>query len=238
MATETETGTTAVQEDPQEENWMLLLDPVWKPEKENDAPPLGVVVGLWPVEPDGRIGKFRSNPDYLPSDENSPSDPLDAVLRLVLQGEGKIEQIQAMLRETLVDVAMNGDGRPLVMKSPDGIPCVLVSTGEPHRARLQSPDWLRTDVDGLVAQLADGVDVLFNPGGPASVRLTGDFIRGAAELSEDELDAIHQAYRAEQDPDGLRVVPWEVLEGEDPDGPPSTADSAATPSPDAKEATA
>lgn len=189
------------------ENWLLLMDPAWRPARENDAPPLDAVVGLWPVEVDGKVGKFRANPDYRPSDENSPSDPLDAVLRLVLRGKGKAEQIQVMLRDTLLDVAMNGDGRPLVMKSPDDVPCVVVASGEPHRVRVPAPDWRRTDLDGLVALLADGVDVLFNPGGVASVRLTGDFIRETTLLDDAEVAEIYQRYR---ETDELRVIPFEI----------------------------
>ena len=30
------------------ENWFLLMDPAWSPAKENEAPPIEAVVGLWP----------------------------------------------------------------------------------------------------------------------------------------------------------------------------------------------
>ena len=199
--------TTGERTDGPLENWLLLMDPAWQPVKENDAPPLEAVVGLWPVEEEGHIGKFRANPDYRPSDERSPSDPLDAVLRLVLRGKGKVEQIQVMLRDTLLDVAMNGDGRPLMMKSPDDISCVIVASGEPHRVRVPAPDWRRTDLEGVVELLADGVDVLFNPGGPASVRLTGDFIRETTLLDEAEVAEIFEQYRETGE---LRMGLWEV----------------------------
>src|SRR5262245_43196743 len=86
------------------ENWMLLMDPAWQPQRENEPPPIEAVVGLWPVEEEGKVGKFRPNPDYVPSDEDSPSDPLDAVLRLVLRGQATTGHIQAMLRDTFLDV--------------------------------------------------------------------------------------------------------------------------------------
>ncbi|MDQ7810879.1 type VII secretion system-associated protein [Amycolatopsis sp. A133] len=202
--TETNEGTPA--EGPLE-NWFLLMDPAWSPAAENDAPPVEAVVGLWPVAEDGGLGKFRANPEYVPADEHSPSDPLDAVLRLVLQGRAEAGHIQLVVRETLVDVAMNGDGRPLVTRSPDDVPCVVVATGEPHRRRVAAPDWRRVDLAELTALLADGVDVLFNPGGPAAVRLTGDFLRESLALDEAQVAELYGP--GEQDGAGLRVVPWE-----------------------------
>ncbi|MBB2934768.1 hypothetical protein FHX82_001788 [Amycolatopsis bartoniae] len=206
--TETTDGTQA--EGPLE-NWFLLMDPAWRPTSENDPPPIEAVVGLWPVEDEGKIGKFRANPEYVPADENSPSDPLDAVLRLVLQGRAEADHIQLMLRDTLFDIAMNGDGRPLVTKSPDDILCVVVATGEQHRQRIASPDWRRIDLDELVELLADEVDVLFNPGGPASVRLTGDFMRETLMMDDEQVAEIYA--NSNQDANGLRVVPWEPTAG-------------------------
>ncbi|SER52123.1 hypothetical protein SAMN04488000_109276 [Lentzea albida] len=202
------------------ENWFLLMDPAWAPSEEDELPPAEAVVGLWPVEADGRVGRFRANPDYVPADEHSPTDPLDAVLRLVLHGGAEVEHIQLMLRDCLFDIAMNGDGKPLVVQSPDDIACVVVATAEPHRRRVSSPQWRRIDLDELVMLLADGVDVLFNPGGPASVRLTGDFMRETFMMSDDEVSAVHERFRQES---GVRVVPW----GPGQDETPAAQDSAA-----------
>ncbi|SEF27756.1 hypothetical protein SAMN05421837_1031023 [Amycolatopsis pretoriensis] len=192
MAEETEAADTA---DPTEkrENWFLLMDPAWQPVAENDTPPLSAVVGVWPLDSAGTIGKFRPNPDYEPSDENSPADPLDAVLHLAMRGESQAELLQLMLRETVFDVAMNGDGRPMVTKSPDDIPCVVVVTAEVHRRRINSPEWQRSDLTQLAELLDDGVDALFNPGGAASVRLTGEFLRLTTLLDDDEVDALYSA---------------------------------------------
>ncbi|MCP2205559.1 hypothetical protein LX90_009301 [Lentzea flava] len=187
-------------------NWFLLMDPGWRPAKPNDTPPIEAVVGVWPLE-DGRVGKFRANPRYQQSDERSPSDPLDAVLRLVLQGSAEAEHIQLLLRDTLFDVAMNGDGRPLITKSPDDVLCVVVATGEPHRRRVRAPQWQRIDLDELVVLLADNVDVLFNPGGPASVRLTGDFMRETVMLDDEQVSVLQSQHL--QDVSSLRIVPWD-----------------------------
>lgn len=208
----TEPGDSTRADDPLE-NWFLLMDPSWSPSAEDETPPIEAVVGLWPVEDGGRLGKFRANPEYVPSDEDSPSDPLDAVLRLMLQGRAEVEHIQLMLRDSLFDIAMNGDGRPLVTKSPDDIPCVVVATGEAHRRRVGSPEWRRIGLDELVVLLADGVDVLFNPAGQASVRLTGDFIRETLKM-EDERAA--ELYADHQETAGLRVVAWDAPEAPAP----------------------
>jgi hypothetical protein len=189
------------------ENWFLLMDPAWRPSAEDETPPEEAVVGLWPVE-DGVIGKFRPNPAYVPAGANSPSDPLDLVLRLMLDGRAEQWRLRLMLRDSLYDVALNGAGDPLVTTSPDGVPCVVVATGEPHRARLRTANWQRVDLVELVELLADGVDVLFNPGGPASVRLTGDFLRETTLLDDDELEVPAEGVA------NLRVVPWEARAGD------------------------
>lgn len=184
------------------ENWFLLMDPAWQPSEEDEPPPAEAVVGLWPVE-DGAVGKFRPNPAYVPAGENSPSDPLDVALRLMLAGQAESWRLQLMLRDSLYDVALNADGRPLVTKSPDDVPSVVVTTGEPHRRKVRAPDWQRVDLTELVELLADGVDALFNPGGPAPVRLTGDFLRETTLLDEDD-------FPAPDDAGALRIVPWEA----------------------------
>ena len=190
-------------------SWFLLMDPAWSPRHENEAPPLEAVVGVWPLEDDGTVGKFRPNPDHVPADSGAPSDPLDAVFRLVMQGRAETGQIRLMLRDSLFDIAVNGDGRPLVTLSPDDVPCVVVATGEAHRRRISSPRWRRIDLDDLVALLADAVDVLFNPGGPASLRLTGDFLRETLMMADDVAD-LYARRRHESE---LRMVRWEPENG-------------------------
>ncbi|WP_215543394.1 type VII secretion system-associated protein [Amycolatopsis sp. CA-230715] len=184
----------------------LLLDPAWRPVTEGATPPARAVVGSWPVEDGGGIGKFRANPAYRPGDRNSPSDPLDAALRLLLRGRVSSTQIQLMMRDTVVDIALHGDGQPLVVSSPDGRQAVVVATGEPHRARIGAPGWRRgAALEDLAELLADEVDVLFNRGGPASVRLTGDFVREAMLIGTGEAAEL---YAAQRDSRGLRVIPW------------------------------
>lgn len=188
----------------EQQHWFLLMDPAWRPSTQDstdETPPAEAVVGVWPVE-DGAIGKFRPNPAYAPADEHAPSDPLDIVLRLMLDGHAETWRVQLMLRDSLYDVALNSDGTPLVTRSPDGVTCVVVATGEPHRRKVRAPGWQRVELLELVELLADGVDVLFNPAGAASTRLTGDFLRETTLLGDDEFPV--------QDIAELRVLPWEA----------------------------
>ncbi|WP_218164778.1 hypothetical protein [Lentzea waywayandensis] len=72
-------------------------------------------------------------------------------------------------------MALDEDGRPIIAPSPDDVPSLLVSTAPAQRFRVQTGNW-RAEVTaaelGELLQEYD-VDVLFNPGGPASIRLIG-----------------------------------------------------------------
>lgn len=164
---------------PVEEEFLLLVDPEWQEEDGDDAPPFEAVIGVWPRLPDGTPGEFRPNPEYVPRYENSPADPIDAALRLAVSGDVEVAQLMAVWRECRVEVAMNGDGRPMVVRSDDDVLCATVATSATHRQRLFSPDWREVGPAELLELLADGTDVLVNPGSPAHVRLTYDFLVGA-----------------------------------------------------------
>ena len=139
----------------------LLIDPEWA----DGEPPFEAVVGVW------ADGRFRSNPEYRPRFPESPSDPVDAVLRL-----GDTAQLRAVLEDATFELAMNGDGRPLVVRSPDDRPGLIVATSAPHRERVPAPAWRTIGLDELPGEH----DVLVNPGGPAPVRLAASFFLGTA----------------------------------------------------------
>ncbi|GLY00694.1 MULTISPECIES: type VII secretion system-associated protein [Actinoplanes] len=193
--------------DQPDETYLLLMDPEWQRREGDETPPMRSVVGLWPLSADGVMGRFRSNPEYIPLRPESPTDPIDALLRLAMRGDATMEQVQLVLRDTLLDLAMNGDGRPLVVRSPDDVPCVVVATSAQHQARTFAPEWHRIELDTLIERLADGIDVMINPNGPASVRLTGDFLRHTATLSAEEVAALQATFRGEE---SVTVVPWEM----------------------------
>jgi hypothetical protein len=176
-------------------DFFLLTDPEW--ESDGGEPPIEAIIGLWPVDDKGMVGRFTPNPDYRPKYENSPSDPVDALLRLAMRGDAPMEQLQLILRDSMFDLALNGDGRPLIVRSPDDVMCVVITTSAPHRDRVMSPVWQQSDLMDLAQRLADGVDVFINPNGPAAVRLTGSFIRETVLMTDDDVAAAYAEIQAQ-----------------------------------------
>jgi hypothetical protein len=150
---------------------VLLTDPEW------EEPDERAVIGMWPLREDGTTAPFRPNPGYVPRFENSPTDPIDAAVRLAMQGEVEIEQLRELLEDSEFWQGFNGDGRPLLVRSPDDVLCVVVATSAVHRDRIFSPEWRTVELFELMAALPDGADLLVNPGGPAWVRLSGTLFR-------------------------------------------------------------
>ncbi|MEU7906162.1 type VII secretion system-associated protein [Actinoplanes sp. NPDC049118] len=183
---------------------VLLVDSGGAAESDAGVPG-SAVVGRWPVGGDGTVGPFRSNPEYRPRDDTSVTDVVDALLRLAGQSPAATGQLQMLLREALFELAMNGDGRPLVTRSPDDVPCVVIVTSASHRRRVNPPGWRRIDLVALVTLLADGVDVLFNPAGAMLFRLTGDFIRETLLMTDEDAAAAYEALRLAA---AARVDPW------------------------------
>lgn len=190
----------------QEENWFLLMDPEWVPGEDDDVPPMESVVGVWPLAADGAVGRFLPNPDYRPLNPDSPTDPLDAVLRRMVEGTAEPEHLQPLLQDTEFDLAMNGDGRPLIVPAPDDVLCAVIATAEQHRERVFAPMWRRVDLPELLDLLEDRFDLLINPDGPASVRLVGGLVRAAGAMTDDEAAALYRTLGGEDT--GLEVVRW------------------------------
>ncbi|MEW2592588.1 type VII secretion system-associated protein [Micromonospora aurantiaca] len=162
-----------------DDEFVFLLDPEW-PAGEDDEPPFEAVLGVWQVGEDGEVGDFRGNPDYRRHFPDSPADPLDALLRMVAAaGAVRPAHLRAVLRASPLHLAVNGDGRPLVVHAPDDERCVVVATGEPHREPVPAPGWRLLDLAELAAVAGDR-DVLVNPGGPAPARLAAAFLRETA----------------------------------------------------------
>ncbi|KAA2264235.1 type VII secretion system-associated protein [Solihabitans fulvus] len=152
------------------EEWLFLPDPRWQP-AEDGPPPLWAVVGGWRLDGAGRPGLFQPNPEYRPADEAVPTDPIDAVLRLVAGGEAAPEAAVAALCAAFVEVAYDEVGSPIVALAPDGVPCVLVVTAAAHRAWVAAAAWRQLTAAELVELVPAGADILVNPGGPAAMRL-------------------------------------------------------------------
>jgi hypothetical protein len=165
-----------------DDQWVFLIDPAWQaPEPAADSegaegPPMDAVVGGWLVTADGTVGTFSANPGYRPSQPGSPTDPVDATLQLLVRGEADSDALFAVIRESVFDVALDEDGKPIIAPAPDDVLSLLVSTAPAQRFRVQTDNW-RASV--TAKELADllrehEVDLLLNPGGPASIRLIGD----------------------------------------------------------------
>jgi hypothetical protein len=189
--------------------YVLLADRQWR-SAEGGEPALDAVVGLWPLHPDGSVGRFRTNPDYTPDAPELPVDPLDAVLRRLGRGEVSSDRLRVLLHETLVDLALDEDGEPLLTASPDAVTCVMVATGGLHAERIGAPRMIRLGVEQVAALLPEDADVLVNPGGPAPVRLARDFWCATAAMSAGDVAAARAATddRAEPaDREGTATAP-------------------------------
>lgn len=163
-----------------EPEWVFMIDPAWQPTEEGDRPPAEAVVGGWFVDAEGEVGRFHANPDYEPSTPTSPTDPVDASLQLVTQGKAGSDELMSTLREAMVGVAVDEDDNPVIDASPDGVPCVLVTTAPAHRHRVDVSQWADAHMVELVGALPDeGIDVLLNPGAPASMRLLATALKEA-----------------------------------------------------------
>jgi hypothetical protein len=161
---------------------VMLVDPTWSATPESPEPTIGMIVGGWFVQPDGTTGPFEPNPAYEPSHPDSPTDPVDAVLQLLARQESSAEALVSVLKDVRLAVALGDDAAAIVTPAPDEVPCVLVATAPPHRARVDAASWREVSLAELAAALPDsGIDVLLNPGGPASMRLLADVVRDAAD---------------------------------------------------------
>jgi len=188
------------------ENFFVLLDPTWSARPQDEIPPFEVVLGVWPALDQGGVGRFRANPDHVPSDDDAPTDPIDATLHTIEDGADALEQLQVLLRDCLVEVAVDEHGSPVVVGSPDDVPCLLVATSGHNRRYVPGVDWLTADLEALVAVLDDDVDVLINPGAPRMTRLTGEFVREALGLDDEAATAV--LLRSSAQRRQLTVVPW------------------------------
>jgi hypothetical protein len=158
----------------------FLIDPAWQPAEEGELTPVTSVIGAWPVN-DGIRGRFQPNPLYLPSTKDSPLDPVDGVLRLLARGEFDPDRLPEVLSDVVLGIAVDEQGVAIVRRAPDGVPAVLVATSYGHRVRIDAPDWRNVTLVQLAQALpARGVDVLLNPGAPASMRVLADAVRAAA----------------------------------------------------------
>ncbi|MFQ6393922.1 type VII secretion system-associated protein [Nocardia sp. KC 131] len=153
----------------QKENWVALVDPRWQPTDPSEVPPPSMIVGAWLLEEDA-AGLFQPNPEYVP-DDNSPSDPLDAVLRQIADGADAGGEVVPLLRKSMVEVGCDEHDQPLLGFAPDGVACVVVVTAAAHKRGIDVERW-NAIPGGLLPQICPaGADIMLNPSGSAAFRL-------------------------------------------------------------------
>jgi hypothetical protein len=165
------------------EDWAMLVDPRWTPSFEDESPPAEMMVGGWLLDEEGNPGRFQPNPTYVPAGEDSPTDPADAVMRLILTGEATIDDLVPAIQDAIMELAVTEDGQPLVGAAPDGVSCVAVVTADVHRTRVGADNWADVTVEELLDVLPPDTAILFNPGAPASTRLTPDTLRSGTDVT-------------------------------------------------------
>ncbi|WP_245562792.1 type VII secretion system-associated protein [Nocardia araoensis] len=160
-------------------DWFLLLDPWWKPAAEWSEPPTEAVIGGWMMDEDGKTGPFQPNPEYLPIDDEAPTDPTDALLHSIGEGEPVGDVLLDLLRNSVVEIVCDDQDQPLVDTAPDGLPCVLVATAEVQKVDVGSGHWWPVLGSELPDVIPVGTDILLNPGGRAPLRLSAETLRNA-----------------------------------------------------------
>ncbi|MEU7713145.1 hypothetical protein ACFWDK_27710 [Micromonospora chalcea] len=115
-----------------------------------------------------------------------PGPPLADLLRRMMRGDEPVERIGSALRDARLDLAMNGDGRPLVVRSFDDMPCVVVATSAATRAATFAPGWRPVELAELAELLPDGIDLLVDPDGPEPVRLAAAIVWHALLPADEE----------------------------------------------------
>jgi hypothetical protein len=184
------------------DQWVFLIDPSWQaPAAEKgesgtgaEKPPLEAVLGGWFVSEDGATSRFHANPAYEATTPDSPTDPVDAVLRLVVRGESEPDQLLDVMAESVFGLAVNAENTPVVVMSPDDVPCVIAATAPAHSRRIAEVEgledveaWAEVDLGQLVGVLPEeGVDVLLNPGATSSMRLIAGTLREVAAKGRSE----------------------------------------------------
>lgn len=217
--------TGAVDDNALGESWYLLVDPDWDSDDldlddiddiDEQQPPIEVVIGYWPVSDDGTIRPYQENPRYRPATEQSATDAIDAVLRMIYTEDADAEHLLIVVRDAQFDLALAEDGNPMTAMSPDDVECVLVATGKSHQKRVPAADWQRVGIVELADLLPDDIDVLFNPDGPATSRVSGDFVRKTRILSDEEFNRIRDDVLTEIDLDGDGLFDYDdTVDGND-----------------------
>lgn len=164
----------------QQDNWFVLLDPDWQPGTSTESPPADAIVGGWRMLEDDTIGPFEPNPVYTPRSESTPTDPVDALLRLIASGRLDLgDDLIARIRDSVIEIGCDAADQMLVGVAPDGAPCIPVVTAAVHKQSVDIEHWVPVLGAMLPEVVPPGIDILLNPGGSAQFRLITSALRPA-----------------------------------------------------------
>lgn len=156
--------------------WLVLTAPGWEPSALSPKrPPPEALVGGWMVDDNGNVGPFQPNPEYLPADAATPTDPLDAILRLIAGGEQHlVDEFVSMLCHSIVEIGGDEHERPVVAGLSDDGLCIVVVTSQAQKLGVEVSHWYPVLGSDLPEIVPDGAGILFNPNGDAPLCLVAD----------------------------------------------------------------
>ncbi|WP_051800039.1 hypothetical protein [Catenuloplanes japonicus] len=105
-------------------------------------------------------------------------DPLGDGIAEAVADRLDVAELRRLFRENEYDLALNGDGRALLLVPADDLVCAVLATSDAQRG-IPAPDWVRTDLLGLIERLPDGAEVLVNLNSAAPAQFSGAFLREA-----------------------------------------------------------
>ncbi|MFE4456041.1 type VII secretion system-associated protein [Nocardia tengchongensis] len=158
-------------------DWLVLIDASWQESTPESIPPSAAMLGGWLLDGGGNPGPFQPNPTYVPVDDSTATDPIDAVLRSASDVAPVGSEIIAALRGAVVEIACDSNDEPLVVSAPDGAACVAVATAAVHKHRVVPDRWWSVVGSVLPDIVPASVDILLNPGSPAQFRLHTRMLR-------------------------------------------------------------
>ncbi|MET8800732.1 type VII secretion system-associated protein [Nocardia sp. NPDC004568] len=157
------------------EDWVVQVDPRWEPAEPSQEPPSSMILGGWMLEGD-IAGPFQPNPEYRPAGDDSPCDPVDAVVRRVGAGEDGVgvADVVSAVGNSMVDVGCDEHDEPLIGAAPDGVACIVVATAAVYRRAVDVERWNPILGESLLQVVPPDVDIMLNPEGPAPFRLRAE----------------------------------------------------------------
>ena len=154
--------------------WLYVVDPSFDPD--GAVPPEGIV-GAYPVDEAGRLGEeFAKNPRYRPTPQAlrlpQPTDELDALAQRVATGWAPQSDFVGELARSTLWLMAGPALAVFVVDEGGGRRSVWVFTHRSHaERRVPGQELLQLSPAEIAEAIPRGVDLVVNPGAPASVRI-------------------------------------------------------------------